>query len=314
MARCGKKEAGDDLMIAIENETVSAPLIVGGVLGQLTKALAEKGLAEAPRWAATLLAAVLDAPTSDLMRRRGDPLTTAQAGRLRELMEQVTPDAPVAYLVGRASFLGRDFAVTPDTLIPKRDTELFLEIIFGHLEQHPLPPDPHILELCCGSGCVAVVLAERLPGSRVVATDISAAALAVARRNIADYGLEERVALGEGDLFAPAVTLAAGRPFDLIVSNPPYIPTENIPGMGRTVAEHEPRLALDGGADGLDPHRRILAGAPAFLAACGRVFLEHEHYHGAAARALAEDVPALKDVRTFRDANGRDRALYARRR
>ncbi len=111
--------------------------------------------------------------------------------------------------------------------------------------------------------------------------------------------------------------LAAGRPFDLILSNPPYIPTDEIPGMGRHVChvyEHEPHLALDGGADGLDLHRRILEEAADHLAPGGRLFLEHEWYHGPAARALAERAPnRFTDVRTLRDANDKDRALYARR-
>lgn len=115
-------------------------------------------------------------------------------------------------------------------------------------------------------------------------------------------------------MWEPVADLAAGRPFDLIFSNPPYVPTEEIPGMGRHVAEHEPRLALDGGADGLDPHRRILDAAADYLAPGGRLFLEHEWYHGAAARALAERHPdRYDDVRTLPDANGKDRALHARR-
>ena len=108
--------------------------------------------------------------------------------------------------------------------------------------------------------------------------------------------------------------LAAGQPFALIVSTPPYIPTENTAGMGRHVAEHEPRLALDGGADGLGPHGRILDAAADYLAPGGRVFLEHEWYHGPAARALAWRHPDLyDDVRTLVDANGKDRAVHARR-
>ena len=291
--------------------TDAAHVPVGGALMETQEVLREKGVADPRRWAETLVGAVLDVPHRELPARRGQALTGAQIGRLRELLAQVTPDAPVAYLVGRAPFLDGDFEVTRDTLICKPDTELFVRIVLDELAQRPLPPDPHVLELCTGSGCVAITLAERLPGARVVATDLSPEALAVARRNVARSGSGARVSLGEGDLFAPVAALSGGRPFDLIVSNPPYIPTEKIGGMGRRVAEHEPRLALDGGADGLDPHRRILAEAPAYLAPGGRLFLEHEHYHGAAARALAEQVPGLGDVRTFQDANGRDRALHA---
>lgn len=204
--------------------------------------------------------------------------------------------------------------MTRDTLICKPDTELFVELVLAQVAAEPLPRPPHVLELCAGSGCVAITLALRLPGARVAATDISPAALAVARRNVARHHLEGRVALGEGDLCAPLAALSGGRPFDLIVSNPPYIPTDLIAGMGRHVADHEPHLALDGGADGLDPHRRILADALPFLAPGGRMFLEHEHYHGPAALALAARHPEYEDARILQDAGGRDRALFVRRR
>ena len=293
---------------------ITAGATVGNSLSETMAALEAKGVQDAPRWAATLVAAVLDVPHVALPDRQAQPLTDAQASRLRDLVSQVTPDAPVAYLVGRAPFLDGDFEVTRDTLICKPDTELFVELVLAQVAEEPLPPAPHVLELCAGSGCVAITFARRLPGSRVAATDISPEALAVARRNVARYGLKGCVALGQGDLCAPLPTLSEGRPFDLIVSNPPYIPTEKIAVMGRHAAEHEPRLALDGGADGLDPHRRILADALPFLAPGGRMFLEHEYYHGEAARALAAQHPEYEDIRTFQDAHGKDRALFVRRR
>ncbi len=294
--------------------TLAQSTTAGGTLDETTDALERKGVRDPARWAATLVSAVLDVPHIELPGRRAQALTDAQAARLRDLVGRVTPDAPVAYLVGRAPFLDGDFEVTRDTLICKPDTELFVELVLAQVAEEPLPPAPHVLELCAGSGCVAITFARRLPGSRVAATDISPEALAVARRNVARYGLEDRVVLGQGDLCAPLPDVSGGRPFDLIVSNPPYIPTEAIPGMGRHVAEHEPRLALDGGADGLDPHRRILADALPFLAPGGRMFLEHEHYHGEAARALAAAHPEYEDIHTFQDANGKDRALFVRRR
>ena len=286
----------------------------GSALAETTAALTDKGVRDPARWAATLVSAVLDVPHVELLQRRVQALTDAQAACLRDLVGQVTPDAPVAYLVGRAPFLDGDFEVTRDTLICKADTEMFVELVLAQVVAEPLPAKPHVLELCAGSGCVAISLARRLPGARVAATDISPEALAVARRNVARCGLEGRVALGQGDLCAPLPTLSEGRPFDLIVSNPPYIPTEKIAGMGRHVAEHEPHLALDGGADGLDPHRRILADSLPFLAPGGRMFLEHEYYHGEATRALAAQYPEYEDVRTFQDAHGKDRALFVRRR
>lgn len=289
----------------------SAPT-AGQALEETIASLSAKGIHDPQRWAETLLASVLDTPHIALGSLAHCLLSPAQAEHLHRLLPQVTPDAPVAYLVGRAPFLDNDFEVNSDTLICKSDTELFVQIILNELNRQPLPPNPHILELCTGSGCVAITLAKRLPHARVVATDLSAPALSVARRNIARHGLQECLTLGEGDLFAPVAALAQGRPFDLIVSNPPYIPTEKIAAMGRPVADHEPRLALDGGEDGLDPHRRILAEAAGYLALGGRLFLEHEHYQGPDACTLARTLPAYEDVRTIQDANRRARALHAR--
>jgi release factor glutamine methyltransferase len=270
------------------------------------------GMPLARRWAETLVSTVLDVPHAELDAHADRTLDAEQRRRFEEISRQASPDAPLAYVIGRAPFLDWDFEVSRDTLIPKVDTELFVGTVLDELSRRPLPSEAHVLELGTGSACLAISLAKLLPGARVVATDISPGALAVAGRNVTWHGVGERVALGEGDLFEPVE--GAGRPFDLIVSNPPYIPTQEIASMGCHVAEHEPYLALDGGADGLDPHKRILEAAADYLAPGGRVFLEHEWYHGGPTRALAERYPdRYDDVRTLIDANGKDRTLYARR-
>jgi release factor glutamine methyltransferase len=292
---------------------VSAP--VGRLLEETAAVFEGMGMPLARRWAKTLVSATLDVPHTELDAYAGRALSPEQRQRFEEIWRQASPDVPLAYAIGRAPFLDWDFEVSRDTLIPKVDTELFVGAVLDELTRHPLQAEPHVLELGTGSGCLAISLAKMLPDSRVVATDISPGALAVAGRNVARHGVGDRFALGQGDLFEPVAALAAGRPFDLIVSNPPYIPTQNIPGMGRHVAEHEPYIALDGGADGLDPHKRILDAAADYLAADGRVFLEHEWYHGPPARALAGRHPdRYSEVRTLVDANGRDRALHVRRR
>lgn len=292
---------------------VHAP--VGELLEQTTAAFETLGMPLARRWGQTLVAAVLDVPHQELQAHADRTLSPEQRQRFEKVVRRASADVPLAYEISRAPFLDLDFEVSRDTLIPKVDTELFAGIVFDELGRRPLPPEPHVLELCTGSGCLAISLAKRLPAAGVVATDLSPEALAVARRNVTRHGVEDRIVLGQGDMWKPVAPLAAGRPFDLIVSNPPYIPTRNIAGMGRHVAEHEPHLALDGGADGLGPHRRILDAAAGYLAPGGRLFLEHEWYHGAPARALAERSPEhYDDVRTLPDANGKDRALHVRRR
>ena len=294
--------------------SIDASAPVGRLLTQTTVAFESMGMPLARRWAETLVSASLDVPHPELDAYAGRTLSAEQRRRFEEISRQASPDVPLAYVIGRAPFLNWDFEVSRDTLIPKVDTELFVRAVFDELARRPLPPEPHVLELGTGSGCLAIALAKTLPGARVVATDISPGALALAGRNVARHGVGERVALGEGDLFEPVEGLAAGRPFDLIVSNPPYIPTQEIAGMGRHVAEHDPYLALDGGADGLDPHKRILEAAADFLAPGGRVFLEHEWYHGGPARALAERYPdRYDDVRTLVDTNSKDRTLHVRR-
>ena len=291
----------------------SAP--AGRLVEETTAAFELMGMPLPRRWARTLVAAALDVPQAELGSHSGRRLGPEGRRRFEEAFRGASPNAPVAYLLGRAPFMGLDFEVSRETLIPKVDTELFLGIVLEDLERHPLPDYPRVLELCTGSGCIAVSLAKRFPGATVLATDVSEGALAVAGRNVLMHGVDDRVELVLGDVWGPVEAMASGRPFDLILSNPPYIPTEEIPGMGSHVAEHEPRLALDGGADGLDLHRRILDGAADHLAPGGRLFLEHEWYHGLAVRALAgRDADLLTDVRTLRDANGKDRSLYARRR
>jgi release factor glutamine methyltransferase len=212
-----------------------------------------------------------------------------------------------------ATFLGREFEVTRETLIPRRDTEELVRIALSTIRSRPGPGPLRLLELGTGSGCVAITLVLELPGVSVVATDISAASLAVARRNIRRHGGADRVELAQGDWFEPLTRIASGRPFDGIVSNPPYIPTGRIGAMGRAVAGHEPHLALDGGIDGLAFHRRILAEAPHYLVPGGLVFLEHKGDQGPHARLVGEQTDAFEDVRILKDARGLDRVLAARR-
>jgi release factor glutamine methyltransferase len=305
------KDAGPTAVPA-SSVDVSAP--VGRLVEEAAAAFEGMGMPLARRWAETLVSAVLDVPHAELGAHHDRTLDTEQRWRFEEISRRASPDVPLAYVIGRAPFLDWDFEVSRDTLIPKVDTELFVGTMLDELSRRPLPSEAHVLELGTGSACLAISLAKLLPGARVVATDISPGALAVAGRNVAWHGVGERVVLGEGDLFEPVEGPVAGRPFDMLVSNPPYIPTQEIAGMGRHVAEHEPYLALDGGADGLDPHKRILEAAADYLAPGGRVFLEHEWYHGGPARALAERYPdRYDDVRTLIDANGKDRTLHARR-
>jgi release factor glutamine methyltransferase len=230
---------------------------------------AKKGV-DAPRLTGELLLAhALGCDRVRLYLDFDKPLGDVELSAFRALVKRRADGEPTAYLVGKREFYGRPFRVGPAVLVPRPETELVVE---GALAA--LPDRGSALDLCTGSGAIGVTLALEKAGARVVATDLSAGALAVARENAAALGAT--VELLEGDLFfAP---LAEGRRFDVIVSNPPYVPSGELPGLSREV-QREPAMALDGGADGLALLRRIVAGAARWLAPGGTLVLEMHESH-----------------------------------
>ena len=196
------------------------------------------------------------------------PLTNDELGAIRALVARRRKLEPIAYILGRREFYGRVFEVTPAVLVPRPETELVVERALGLLAPGS---DARVLDLCTGSGAIAVSIAAERPEVKVDATDLSAAALEVARRNALAHGVSERVRLLEGDLFAPLPNDAR---YALIVANPPYIPDAEVATLAPDVAAWEPHLALAGGPDGLAIVRRIVAGAPRVLAPGGHLVFE----------------------------------------
>lgn len=237
--------------------------------------LARKGI-DAPRLTAELLLA--HALSCDRVRLYLDfdkPLAEPELARYRELVRRRADGEPTAYLVGRKEFHGHSFRVDPRVLVPRPETELLVEAAL-----EALPEGGRALDLCTGSGAVAVSLALARPGARVVATDVSEEALALARENAAALGAV--VELATGDLWA---AVHGGERFDVVVSNPPYIPTKELAGLSREV-RREPCIALDGGEDGLAVLRRIVAGAPSRLLPGGTLCVEMHESHLDALPAL----------------------------
>ncbi len=218
---------------------------------------------DSPRLSAErLLAHVLSLPRIQLYTRYDRPLSDEELAGYRDLVKRATEEEPIAYLTGRAHFFNLDFDVNRDVLIPRPDTETLVENLLQTARIQSGLEAPRVLDLCTGSGCIAAAIAYHLKASNVFATDISPAAVAVARRNIERLKLADRVSVEEGDLYEPLVGRVDALPFDVIVSNPPYIPTGQIASLDRSVREYEPLVALDGGLDGLTLHRRILDEAP----------------------------------------------------
>jgi release factor glutamine methyltransferase len=250
-----------------------------------------------------LLAHVLDRPRSWLFAHADALLREDEAARFDTLLARRERGEPVAYLTGRRGFWTLDLAVTPDTLVPRAETERLVE---AALDRLPAGETCRVADLGTGSGAIALAIARERPTARVVATDRSEAALAVARDNARALGIGN-VAFRAGDWYAAL----GGERFDLIVSNPPYIAAGD-PHLDRGDLRFEPRAALTPGGDGLAAIRTLVAGAPAHLVEGGWLMVEHGHDQGPAVRALF-DAAGFADVATLQDLECRDRIGSGRR-
>lgn len=235
--------------------------------------LARKGVESARLQAELMLAHVLQKPRLKLYLEFERVLSEPELAALRELVRRRGAREPLQYLVGSVNFCGLELVVSPAVLIPRPETELLAErawtFLAGRTGSAETPPAA--LDFGTGSGCLAIALAVRCPGARVCAVDISPAALEVARANAVRQGVEARIRFLQGDGFA---ALPAGERFDLVVANPPYIPSAEIARLEPEVRDHEPRAALDGGPDGLAVIRRLAAESAPWLKPGGRLMLE----------------------------------------
>jgi release factor glutamine methyltransferase len=264
--------------------------------------LAEAAPGEPRRDAEILLEHVLGRDRAWLTAHDTDPLPADQAARFRALWSRRLAGEPVAYLTGRRGFWTLDLAVTPDVLIPRPETELLVETALAGI-----PGDAawDLADLGTGSGALALALARERHGCRVVATDHSAAALAVAEANARANGIGN-VSFRLGRWWAP---LGAMR-FHLVVSNPPYVAADD-PHLAEGDLRFEPPQALVSGSDGLDDLRVIIAGAPDHLHPGAVLLLEHGYDQGEAVRALLREA-GFSEVRTWRDLGGQERVSSGR--
>lgn len=235
------------------------------------------------------------------------PLDKAELIRYRALHTRRRTGEPVAYLLGKREFYGRSFRVDARVLIPRPETELLVEVGLERTRQLAL--SARVLDLCTGSGCVAISLARERPTTRVLGTDVSPGAVAVAEENATRLGAASNSGFFLSDVFA---AVGPRSRFDLITANPPYIPAREIPTLQVDIRGFEPHLALVGGEDGLDLVRRIVADAPAFLAPGGVLAME-------LASGQASEVAALlahsgyRDVVVAKDYGGHERVVSGRR-
>jgi release factor glutamine methyltransferase len=241
-----------------------------------TEFLGKKNV-ESPRLQIELLLAhLLKMPRMKLYLNFDRVLTEPETDALRESVKRRGLREPLQHITGSTFFCGHEIMVNRDVLTPRPETELLAELgwQFIHPSGPPLIQDmPMVLDLCTGSGCIAIAIAARCPSSKIVATDISGAALAMARENAAKNQVTERIEFLAGDGFA-ALENGKHQSFDLIITNPPYIPSAEIATLDPEVRDFDPGVALDGGADGLDFYRRLATDAGAFLKPEGKMMLE----------------------------------------
>jgi release factor glutamine methyltransferase len=265
----------------------------------------EKKGVDAPRLTAEiLLAHVLSCDRVRLYVDLDRPLSQSELGALRSLIERRLAGEPTQYLTGRQHFYGREFKVGPRVLIPRPETELLAEAV---LRSIPKERPARLLDLCTGSGCVAVTLAAERPLASVWAVDVSADACQMARENTEALGVSARVTILEGDLFAP---LGKDSAFDAIAANPPYIARAQLLGLPAEV-RREPILALDGGEDGLAVIRRILGSAGHYLRQGGWLAVEIADDEGPQVRALFE-AAGFEDIAVEKDLARSDRLVVGR--
>lgn len=257
------------------------------------------GVADPARDARWLLAHVLAIPPDRLTVALGAPLPPEAAARFEALVAERCRRRPVSQIIGRREFFGRDFRVTPAVLDPRPETECLVEEALRE-------PFTRVVDLGTGSGAILVSLLAEWPDAHGTGVDLSPEALAVARENAARHRVADRLALLRSDWWENVT----GR-FDLVVSNPPYLRSDELAELAPEVRLHEPMLALDGGEDGLEPYRRILAGLGAHLFPGGRVIVEIGPEQGRDVAALFARA-GLEDIVILPDLDGRDRIVRGR--
>lgn len=286
-----------------ESVETAKPWTIRRLVEWATEDFRARGI-ESPRLDADLLVGhVLGLTRTQLILDFERPLSPAELAKLRALVLRRRAREPMAYVLGSREFYGRSFAVDARVLVPRPDTETLIDTALARTRARSL--HLRVLDLCTGSGAVAITLAKERRTTEVVGTDISEDALAVARANAQALGAYN-VGFVRADLFDGLDTAVGRRPYDLIVSNPPYIPSAEIATLMADVRDHEPRLALDGGDDGLDFYRRLADDAPAWLTPGGVLAVE-------VGAGQADDVSELLGARGFAELRqDRDLARIAR--
>ena len=298
----------------------------------MTEHFTGKGI-DSPRLSAELLLShVLAMERIELYTRFDKPVAKDQLDRLHDLVNRAGRNEPICYLTGKTEFYSLQLELNPDCMIPRPETELLVERAIEFLRAPTVRNSPmrnmtrtedvsngartgtqFVCDLCTGCGCIAVAIAKNFPDARIIATDISDAALNVAAQNIEKYQLKDRITLLCGDLFEPLVPRLDVDKFDLIVCNPPYVSAAEYEKLEKNVKDYEPKLALFAGDDGLDIYRRIIDKVDAFLKPDAALMLEIGYAQGPVIKELLEQAGAFAEIKIEKDFHDNDRIATARK-
>jgi release factor glutamine methyltransferase len=288
-------------------------MVVFEALNRATRRLRDHAI-ENPRLNAELLLAYsLKLSKEGLYVHLHDPLGKEEEKVLEELMERRVSGEPLQYILGHQEFWSIDLNVDPRVLIPRPETELLVEQALSVLSENPLEKRSSVLEVGTGSGAISIALAREAGTVSLVATDISREALLLARRNADKAGVSEKIVFVQGDLFSPFRLLEGREPFDLILSNPPYIVRSEMMELAREVKDFEPALALDGGEDGFVFHREIIFQSPRYLRRGGWLLLEVGQGQARGVSEMMERDGTFYSVGRIQDLSGIERVVKGRK-
>jgi release factor glutamine methyltransferase len=276
---------------------------IADILSEGERLLVDAGVPDPRREVATLTATALDRDRTFLYAHPEYEPEKDEIARIEEFLRRRAGREPLQYIRGTQEFYGLDFEVTPDVLIPRPETEMLVELGIECLSGLS---EPHLMDIGTGTGCIPISILKHVPESLGVAVDISPAAISVARRNAARIGVADRLELMESDVFSRIPS----RRFQLIVSNPPYVPKGDISGLQPEVRDYEPHLALTDGRDGLYIIAEIVRRSPEFLLPGGRLLVEMGFGQAEIVRAMAS-AGGWENVRVEPDLQGIPRVLSA---
>lgn len=296
-------------------------LLVKEMLTMGEKQLMDSDIADATRDCKILYCYMMDIPFSKIILEYQNMLQDRLCEKYFELIDRRSSGEPVQYIMGSQEFMGLEFIVNENVLIPRQDTETLVEdaleiINTGTLRGEDMDvkrKEWDILDLCTGSGAIGVSLARIANKVNVTCSDISEGAIKVAKENAQKHGVAKSMKFEQGDLFKPFSKHFRKQKFDMIISNPPYIKSSVIPTLQKEVCEHEPISALDGGESGLDFYERIVSGVGGHLRKSGVLLLEIGHDQGEAVSGLLSRNGDFTSIRVLKDLANRDRIVFAKK-